>query len=329
MFQSALTLAPLRVSFVGGGTDFKSYYSKYGGIAVSTAIKKYVYVHIKRHDPLFQEKYRISYSTVEHCQTKDEIKNLIVKSSLDILGIDEPLQISVSSDLPSNSGLGSSSSFTVALLLGLHSIRGEQVSASQLATEACEVEINQMKSPIGKQDQYAAAFGGFNCYEFLEDDSIRIEPINISKKLTDQIFNNSIIIWTGKAREANIILRDQEERIHDNLINLHEIKNIANKFKLEINRSESDVNKLGKLLGESWELKKKLSPLISDGALEKIIIQLRSLNSIGSKLLGAGGGGFIFSMFQEITPQTKNQLKNLTYFSPEIDYIGARVVSVN
>ena len=329
MFQSALTLAPLRVSFVGGGTDFKSYYSNQSGIVVSTAIKKYVYVHVKRHDPLFQEKYRISYSTVEHCQTRDEIQNLIVKSSLELLGIDEPLQISISSDLPSNSGLGSSSSFAVALLLGLHSIRGEQVSASQLATEACEVEINLMKSPIGKQDQYAASFGGFNCYEFLEDESIRIEPINITKKLTDQIFNNSIIVWTGKAREANIILRDQEERINDNLNYLNEIKNIANKFKSELIRNESDVKNLGRLIGESWELKKKLSPLINDGAVGKIINQLSSLDSIGLKLLGAGGGGFIFVMFQDLTPQIKEQLSNLTFFSPEIDFTGARVVSVN
>jgi D-glycero-alpha-D-manno-heptose-7-phosphate kinase len=329
MFQSALTLAPLRVSFVGGGTDFKSYYSNYGGIVISTAIKKYVYVHIKRHDPLFQERYRISYSTVERCQTRDEIQNLIVKSSLELLGIDEPLQISISSDLPSNSGLGSSSSFAVALLLGLHSIRGEQVSASQLATEACEVEINLMRSPIGKQDQYAASFGGFNCYEFLEDESIRIEPINITKKLTDQIFNNSIIVWTGKAREANIILRDQEERINDNLNCLNEIKKIANKFKSELIRSESDVKNLGRLIGKSWELKKKLSPLINDGAVGKIIDQLISLDSIGLKLLGAGGGGFIFVMFQDLTPQKKEQLSNLTYFSPEIDFTGARVVSVN
>ena len=217
----------------------------------------------------------------------------------------------------------------MALLLGLHSIRGEQVSASQLATEACEVEINLMKSPIGKQDQYAASFGGFNCYEFLEDESIRIEPINITKKLTDQIFNNSIIVWTGKAREANIILRDQEERINDNLNYLNEIKNIANKFKSELIRSESDVKNLGRLIGESWELKKKLSPLINDGAVGEIINQLSSLESIGLKLLGAGGGGFIFVMFQDLTPQKKEQLSNLSYFSPEIDFTGARVVSVN
>jgi D-glycero-alpha-D-manno-heptose-7-phosphate kinase len=203
------------------------------------------------------------------------------------------------------------------------------VSASQIATEACEVEINSMKSPIGKQDQYAASFGGFNCYEFLEDESIRIEPINLTKKLANQIFNNSIIVWTGKAREANIILRDQEERINDNLNYLHEIKKIANKFKSELLRSESDVKNLGRLIGESWELKKKLSPLINDRAVGKIINQLNSLDSIGLKLLGAGGGGFIFVMFQELTPHKKDQLSNLTYFSPEIDFTGARVVSVN
>jgi D-glycero-alpha-D-manno-heptose-7-phosphate kinase len=183
IYQSVLTLAPLRVSLVGGGTDFESYYSKLGGMVVSAAINKYVYVHIKRHSSLFQEKYRISYSSTEHCQTRDEIKNLIVRSSLELLGIDEPLQISISADLPSNSGLGSSSSFAVALLLGLHTLKGEQVSAGQIAREACEVEINFMRSPIGKQDQYASSFGGFNCFEFLEDNTVKIQPLDVSKIL--------------------------------------------------------------------------------------------------------------------------------------------------
>jgi D-glycero-alpha-D-manno-heptose-7-phosphate kinase len=166
VFQSCLTIAPLRVSFVGGGSDFPNYYLKNGGAVVSTAISKYVYVHVKRHDPLFQERYRISYSEVEHTQSRESIKNRIVKSSLELLEIDEPLQISTSADLPAASGLGSSSSFAVALLLALHSLKGESVSPLQLSEEACNVEIEMLKSPIGKQDQYASAFGGMNFIEF-------------------------------------------------------------------------------------------------------------------------------------------------------------------
>ena len=329
IIQSALTLAPLRISLIGGGTDFKSYYSKSDGMVISAAIQKYVYVHIKRHDPLFQEKYRISYSSVEHCQSRNDIENSIVRSSLELLDMDEPLQISISSDLPSNSGLGSSSSFAVALLLGLHSLKGEQISASQLAKEACQVEIEIMKSPIGKQDQYAAAFGGFNCYEFLSNSRVRIEPIDISKSKSDELFNNSMIIWTEKSRNANDILSDQENRIKDNFIHLNDIKELANQFRIELMREQSDPNKLGQLISKSWELKRKLSPLIYDDSISSIITKLNSLNCLGFKLLGAGGGGFVYSMFDKIDDRLITQMKNLTYFIPEIDNKGARVVSVN
>jgi D-glycero-alpha-D-manno-heptose-7-phosphate kinase len=329
IIQSALTLAPLRISLIGGGTDFKSYYSKFDGMVISAAIQKYVYVHIKRHDPLFQEKYRISYSSVEHCQSRNDIENSIVRSSLELLDMDEPLQISISSDLPSNSGLGSSSSFAVALLLGLHSLKGEQISASQLAKEACQVEIEIMKSPIGKQDQYAAAFGGFNCYEFLSNSRVRIEPIDISKSKSDELFNNSMIIWTGKSRNANDILSDQENRIKDNFIHLNDIKELANQFRIELMREQSDPNKLGQLISKSWELKRKLSPLIYDDSISSVIAKLNSLNCLGFKLLGAGGGGFVYSMFDGIDDHLITQMKNLTYFTPEIDNKGARVVSVS
>jgi D-glycero-alpha-D-manno-heptose-7-phosphate kinase len=329
IYQSVLTLAPLRVSLAGGGTDFASYYSKFGGMVVSIAINKYVYVHIKRHSSLFQEKYRISYSSTEHCQTRDEIKNLIVKSSLELLRIDEPLQISISADLPSNSGLGSSSSFTVALLLGLHTLKGEKVSAAQIAREACEVEIDFMKSPIGKQDQYASSFGGFNSFEFLEDNTVKIQPIDISKELLNTIFDNSLIIWTGRGREANYILRDQENRLKDNLDHIHKLKEIAYKFKQELKSDIININILGNLVNQSWDLKKRLSPLIFDESIDGVANKIITQEPIGIKLLGAGGGGFFFAMFKKVNREIKKNLQNLVYFTPDIDFEGARVISVN
>jgi D-glycero-alpha-D-manno-heptose-7-phosphate kinase len=158
--QSVLSLAPLRVSFLGGGTDISSFYNFHKGAVVSAAIDKFVYVHIKRHDPLFQERYRISYSETEHALERNHIKNDIVRACLEFLEMDEPLQISTSADLPANSGLGSSSSFAVAVLLGLHAMKNENVSPVQIAEEAYAVEVSLLSSPIGKQDQYAAAFGG-------------------------------------------------------------------------------------------------------------------------------------------------------------------------
>ena len=164
--QSVLSMAPLRISFLGGGTDISTYFTKSKGCVVSAAINKYVYVHIKRHDPLFQERYRISYSEVEHTNSRDLIKNSIVKGCLELLKIDEPIQISTSADLPANSGLGSSSSFTVGLLNALYAHKEKHCSAAKLAKEACEIEIDILKEPIGKQDQYAAAYGGFNFIKF-------------------------------------------------------------------------------------------------------------------------------------------------------------------
>jgi D-glycero-alpha-D-manno-heptose-7-phosphate kinase len=327
--RSVLTLAPLRMSLIGGGTDFKSFYTKHDGIVISMAIQKYVYVHIKKHDPLFQERYRISYSDVEHCNERSEIKNLIVRAALTLLNIDEPLQISISSDLPSNSGLGSSSSFTVALLLGLHAMRGEKISAAQLAEEACEVEIGLLKSPIGKQDQYASAFGGFNTFEFLKDERVRIEPIKIKKNSLDNFLQNSLLIWTGKIREANEILVDQEQRKIENEMSLIKIKEIAIDFMNQALTHELNPEVSGNLIKRSWELKKNLSPLIYDESVEKLVKKIELTKSLGYKLLGAGGGGFVFVLFKKIDNTIATEFRQNQYFTPVVDFLGARVVSVN
>ena len=179
--------SPLRISLGGGGTDLASYYRDHGGYVLAGAINKYVYVHIKKHDPLFQELFRISYSQVEHTESRNQIKNGIVKSCLELLEIDEPLQISTSADLPASSGLGSSSTFATALLQGLHSLNGRKVSAKQLAEEASHVEIEMLKEPIGKQDQYAAAFGGLNYCEFNANEKVKIEHLEISLNFIEKI----------------------------------------------------------------------------------------------------------------------------------------------
>ena len=211
-YQSVLSTAPLRISFLGGGSDIASFYEKSPGAVVSAAIDKYVYVHIKRHDPLFQERYRISYSEIEHSYSRSEIRNDIVRSCLEYLEIDEPLQISTSADLPANSGLGSSSSFAVALLLGLHAMRGEEISPIQVAEEACRVEIEILKSPIGKQDQYAAAFGGLNFFNFSTNGSVNIEPLYLPNVDSGRLLENIVLVWTGQSRKANVILADQATR---------------------------------------------------------------------------------------------------------------------
>jgi D-glycero-alpha-D-manno-heptose-7-phosphate kinase len=327
--KNVISLAPLRVSLVGGGTDFESFYSKTNGNVVSFALKKYVYVQIKRHDYLFHEKYRIVYSEIEKCNDKSEIKNSIIRSCLDYLNIDEPLYISISSDIPSNSGLGSSSSFTVALLLALHTLKGENVSKSQLANEACEVEISRMKSPIGKQDQFASAFGGINCFEFHGNGIVSIKPIVMNQINQQKFLNNSILIWSEITREANKILSDQESKQEYNFNNLLELNKLAIDLFSKMTSQNINVNEIAAQISAGWEIKKTLSPLVIDAKLEKLQETIEKTKTLGLKLLGAGGGGFFFVMYEDLNETVESKLKMFKYFKPEIDYEGARVLSIN
>jgi len=327
-FQSVLSLAPLRVSFLGGGSDIPNFYEKHTGAVVSAAINKYVYVHIKRHDPLFQERYRISYSEIEHTQNRAEIKNSIVRSCLELLEIDDPLQISTSADLPANSGLGSSSSFAVALLLGLHAIRGEEVSPVQVAEEASRVEIEILKSPIGKQDQYAAAFGGLNYFEFKPNGTVKIEPIYLSNIDTGRLLERSILIWTGQTRKADSILSDQALRASKNLNQLIAITELAAIFKNELLKPNLNWSELGSLISQGWTLKKSFSTKITTPEVQEITSKLDEINCYGYKLLGAGGGGFIFSLMEESNISTLEDLAGWRTFRPELDQLGARIVSL-
>ncbi len=328
LYQSVLSVAPLRVSFVGGGSDIPNFYESHGGAVVSAAIDKYVYVHIKRHDPLFQERYRISYSEVEHAQNRSGIKNKIVKACLEKLDIDEPLQISTSADLPSSSGLGSSSSFAVALLLGLHALRGEEVSPIQVAEEACDVEMNYLNSPIGKQDQYAAAFGGLNHFHFKKDGKVMIEPLNISKSNSGTLFEKSILIWSGQTRDAGVVLEDQFRRSDENSNDILTISSLANSFKEQLIKDELDLMQIGELITVGWKLKKGLSPKISTPEVSEIVSKLEHNDCYGYKLLGAGGGGFVYALVDNISMLSLNAFKGLRILHPKLDHLGARVVSV-
>ena len=199
------TVTPLRVSFFGGGTDLKKFYQINGGQVISATINKYIYVTIKDHSKLYNEKYRLNYSITEKVSSVDKIKNDIIRACLKLLEIDTPLSISTYSDLPANSGLGSSSSFCVGLLNALHHYLGESVTVGQLADEACKVEIEILKNVIGKQDQYIAAYGGFNNIIFSKNNSVQIEPIDLKLKQINYLFDNSY--WFGQAlkRRAKVL----------------------------------------------------------------------------------------------------------------------------
>ena len=327
-FQSVLSIAPLRVSFAGGGSDISSFYEKQKGAVVSAAINKYVYVHIKRHDPLFQERFRISYSEIEHTQVRRDIKNGVVRSCLELLDIDEPLQISTSADLPANSGLGSSSSFTVSLLLGLHALRGEEVSPVQIAEEACEVEISFLGSAIGKQDQYAAAFGGLNYFEFQTNGKVKIEPLYLSKVDMGRLLDRSVLVWTGQSRKADDILKDQAGRATENYNHLLELSDLANSLKEHLLQRTLDWSEIGRMISQGWEIKQTLSPKIVTPEVQAIASRLEEMGCYGYKLLGAGGGGFMFALIEDPQKAILGSLGSWSTFRPELDHIGARIVSL-
>lgn len=301
------TITPLRISLFGGGTDLKRFYSKHSGQVISSAINKYIYVTVKQHSTLYNEKYRLNYSITEKTKKISSIKNDIIRSSLKYLKIDEPIMISTYSDLPANSGLGSSSSFCVGLLNALHNYMGESISAGQLAEEACEIEIDILKNSIGKQDQYVAAFGGINRFIFNKDGKVLIEPINLKFNEINNLFNNSVLVWTEVQRSASKILKKQNKNTSKNTPNLKKLLNNCNKFTNIIASENSDkfLYKAGKLLEDSWADKKLLNNDISNKYLDNIHNKVLDNGGLGGKLCGAGGGGFFFELIDQ------DKIKNL------------------
>lgn len=245
-----VTRTPLRVSFTGGGTDLPAFYEREMGAVVSTAINRYVYVTVKRHSELFFEPIRINYSKSEQVDTIEEIENRIARECLRLLEIEPPIYISTVGDIPASTGLGGSSAFAVGLLNALHAFRGERVSAGQLAEEACHIEIEVLGEPIGKQDQYAAAFGGLNLFCFKRSGAVTVEHQRVQNGELRTLFNSMLLFWTGHQRDASRVLTEQKEntearaaflrRMRDQALELHEL----------LGQRAFDIRAFGRVLDE-------------------------------------------------------------------------------
>ena len=322
------TITPQRLSFAGGGTDFADFYLRHGGAVVSATIDKFVYVTVKRHSELFDEKYRLSYSLTEHVDDLDLIKNDIARECLRFLNVDPPLFISTTSDLPVSSGLGSSSSFAVGLLLALHSLRGETVTAGQLAEEACHIEIDVLGKPIGKQDQYAAAFGGINFYEFMKDGRVRVEAL--WNRVTDlqELFDSGTLYWTGVQRRAEDVLGEQQKNIPSQIEALKEMTELAKSCRLIFLNSENLVGDIASIVNQGWALKRNYASTVSSLILEDGIARALAAGAYGAKIAGAGGGGFLYVLASN---RDKDLVNNaLSPMSPvNIQYcqFGSRVLT--
>ena len=325
-----VTRTPLRVSFAGGGTDLAAFYdnSDYGAV-LSTAINKYIYVTVKRHGEVFDESIRLNYYNSEKVQRIDEIENNIVRECLRFLEIEPPIYISTIGDLPYASGLGGSSSFAVGLLNALHAYRGERVSAGQLAEEAAHIEIDVLKQPIGKQDQYAAAFGGLNLFCFKPGGGVTVEPQPLANGVLSDLFDQILMFWTGHQRDSSSVLTEQKANTPKKMESLIKMREHAYQLQAFLGNGRYDLQAVGSVLNESWQLKRQLASTITTDQIDTWYRRARQAGALGGKLCGAGGGGFLlFIVPPERQESVRRALPDLREVSVGPEAHGSHVLIV-
>jgi D-glycero-alpha-D-manno-heptose-7-phosphate kinase len=283
--------APVRFSLGGGGTDLPSYSKIHGGFLVAAAIDKHVYVGANRR---FYDSIRLAYSQTETVDSVDQIQHRIFREALRLTGITKGIELVSVADVPTNSGLGSSSTFTVALLNALHAFKREFVSSEHLAEEACKIEIDILGEPIGKQDQYISAMGGITAFTFNTDGTVRAERLAVREEVLDELEANLIIFYTGIERAASQVLAQQKTQISDNkddaVNRMHRIKQLGYDTKKLL--LDGTIDAYGELLHEHWTNKRKLAAKMTDSVIDEHYEAARKAGAIGGKLMGAGGGGF-------------------------------------
>lgn len=322
-----VTRTPLRVSFAGGGTDLADFYERDYGAVFSTAIDKYIHVTVKRHNELFDEPIRINYSSTEQVETIDQIKNNIAREALRLLNIEPPIYISTVGDLPASTGLAGSSSFAVGLLNALHAYRGERVSPGQLAEEATHIEIDRLKEPIGKQDQYAAAFGGLNFFRFNPGGGVTVEPVRAHNRFLDDLFDHILMFWTGIQRDASSVLSEQKQNIPAKLEFLKQMRTHAHQMQDLATSGPFEPVAFGRILDESWRLKRQLASSISSSQIDTHYERARQAGAEGGKICGAGNGGFLlFIVKPEKQAAVRQAMGKLREVAVRFEVHGSRVL---
>lgn len=323
-----ISRAPFRVSFCGGGSDIPSFYEKFGGCVISTSIRKYVYLAIN--EAFNKNSITLKYSQTEIVDDVNKIQHKIFKQVLKDFGL-KGIEITSMADIPSGTGLGSSSSFTVALLRLLYAYTEKSVSAYKLAKEACDVEINQLGNPIGKQDQFAAAFGGLRYYEFCPDGFVKVEPIVMRHDSYTKLQNNLLMFYTGDVRDANVILGEETKNLasqDDKIIATKKLCDMTHTLKTSF--ENNDIDALGPIMKENWDIKKSLAKGISNPVIDKYYEKAMAAGSTGGKLLGAGGGGFLlfYCPTEEIKQNLRKSLTDLKEMPFELDQAGCSIILI-
>ena len=323
-----ITRSPLRVSLGGGGTDLPSYSRNHGGFLIAGAIDKYVYINIHSR---FVDGFLLKYSHFEEVSSIDEINHPIIREGLRTVGIRaRNLEITSMADIPAGTGLGSSSSFATALLKGLHTYKKNLIHPHELADQACHVEIDILKEPIGKQDQYIAAYGGITCFEFGKDGSVTAWPLAISEETLFNLEDNLLLFFTGYSRLASAILKEQDDKSkgadNEMIQNLHFIKELA--FSSKHALEEGNVSEFGRLMNVHWEHKKRRSAAMSNEKIDELYDCGLNNGALGGKLIGAGGGGFLMFYAGDKTrlrhAMREQGLKEVRF---RFDFAGTRTIS--
>lgn len=321
-----VTRTPLRISFAGGGTDLAAFYEQHSGAVVSTTIGKYVYVTLKRHDSLFEAPIRLNYSETEQVETVSEIRNDIARACFEFLSIEPPIYMSTVADLPAASGLGSSSAFCVGLLHALHAWRGERPSAGQLAEEAAHIEIEALGRPIGKQDHYAAAYGGFNYFKFLPTGGVAVEPQRFDSGGLDRLFRSTMLFFTGLTRDAGRVLAEQQRNTPARIAELAELRDQAGRMQAMLCNG-FQAGDLGRYLDGGWHLKRNLASAISNPKIDGWYRRAMEAGAEGGKLCGAGGGGFLlFAVRPEMRERVRAALGELREVPMKYEPGGSRLL---
>jgi D-glycero-alpha-D-manno-heptose-7-phosphate kinase len=288
-----ITRTPLRVSFFGGGTDYPVWYKEYGGAVLSTTIDKYCYITCRRLPPFFDYRSRISYSKVENVSDNHKIEHPSVRGCLQFMGIQEGVEIHHVADLPARTGLGTSSAFTVGLLLGLYALNNRMRNKHLLAKDAIHVEQEILREAVGAQDQVAASYGGFNHISFASDESVEINPILAPTQRIAELQNRMALFFTGFSRTAAEIAKEQVKETPKRTTELSTMLDMVDEAVEIVTNDRRQIDEFGSLLHESWKLKKTLTDRISSPQIDEIYEAGREAGAIGGKLLGAGGGGFM------------------------------------
>ena len=320
-----ITKTPFRVSFVGGGTDLRSFYKKDMGSVLSFAINKFIYVVVKKQIGIVEYKYRINWSKVEFCNSIDEIEHPIVRECLKFMKIDYPLEITTFADIPANTGLGSSSAFTVGLLKALYGLRGEMIGKYELAQQAASIEVDILGRNMGKQDHFASAYGGVNVFNFYSDERVEVSPVIFPSGIVEELENSLLLFYTKLKRDASEILKEQNTKIENLRDTLIKIKSLVPALN-EVLVNGDNMKSIGKILEDSWFLKKVMTNSISSPEIDSYYKIARTAGALGGKILGAGGGGFLlFYVENDKQEQVIAALKELYCLRVKVDFNGSNI----